>query len=355
MFAFVTLVAWAYNKVVLQGDSSLTVPLIKAEEGAIKVPPQNPGGLEVPHQDSSIYNSLDGRDESDEDVQFTDSADMHDEDDADAPLLKKGFILEQGKLAEDKPLEAESLFGDSREGAIARARQNIERQKPFISDNDIRDMEELEEQNLERVAPEEVDAGIIIETGQSGPDLIKAPKPAKNPRRNVAQDVAVSSSAAVETQSETVTEDEGEKPKNFSDVLQSLQQDMAQEDIAKGSDLNLESFDEIHTAALLPKPRNNSFVTTQRGEAVEIVLKNSYVQLASLPNESDAQKEWAILQQRYGDVLGALPVRYKTVDLEGRGRYTRIQAGPLSEEEARGTCAALQAAGKQSGCIVVSD
>jgi cell division septation protein DedD len=31
------------------------IPLIKAETGPIKVKPQNPGGLEVPHKDKAIY------------------------------------------------------------------------------------------------------------------------------------------------------------------------------------------------------------------------------------------------------------------------------------------------------------
>ncbi len=36
------------------------VPLIKAEPGPVKVKPQDPGGLQVPHKDKSIYERLEG-------------------------------------------------------------------------------------------------------------------------------------------------------------------------------------------------------------------------------------------------------------------------------------------------------
>ena len=65
LIAWVTLSAFAgalwfaYEQGVRAGMES-TPPLIKAEAGPVKVPPDDPGGLEVPHQDKEIYERLAG-------------------------------------------------------------------------------------------------------------------------------------------------------------------------------------------------------------------------------------------------------------------------------------------------------
>ena len=65
LIAWVTLSAFAgalwfaYEQGVRTGMET-TPPLIKAETGPVKVPPDEPGGLEVPHQDKEIYERLAG-------------------------------------------------------------------------------------------------------------------------------------------------------------------------------------------------------------------------------------------------------------------------------------------------------
>ena len=48
---------YAYSQGVQRGNN-LVPPLIKAEQGPVKVQPDNPGGLQVPNQDKQIYESL---------------------------------------------------------------------------------------------------------------------------------------------------------------------------------------------------------------------------------------------------------------------------------------------------------
>jgi cell division septation protein DedD len=46
-----------------EGRDPLTqggIPLVKAEPGPVKVKPQDPGGLKVPHKDKSIYEQIEG-------------------------------------------------------------------------------------------------------------------------------------------------------------------------------------------------------------------------------------------------------------------------------------------------------
>lgn len=48
---------YAYSQGVQRGNT-VVPPLIKAEQGPVKVQPDNPGGLQVPNQDKQIYESL---------------------------------------------------------------------------------------------------------------------------------------------------------------------------------------------------------------------------------------------------------------------------------------------------------
>lgn len=69
LIAWVTLSAFAgalwfaYEQGVRKGMET-TPPLIKAHAGPVKVPPDDPGGLEVPHQDKEIYERMAGGEES---------------------------------------------------------------------------------------------------------------------------------------------------------------------------------------------------------------------------------------------------------------------------------------------------
>lgn len=60
---FGTVVWYAYQEGQQTGISEIT-PIIKAEEGAIKVRPDQPGGMEIPHQDKMVYSQIDGSDAS---------------------------------------------------------------------------------------------------------------------------------------------------------------------------------------------------------------------------------------------------------------------------------------------------
>ncbi len=62
--AFVAAVWYAYDRGVRQG-ATFSPPLIRADHSPTKVRPKDPGGLEVPHQDKLVYETLAG-DEAEE-------------------------------------------------------------------------------------------------------------------------------------------------------------------------------------------------------------------------------------------------------------------------------------------------
>ncbi|MBX3454328.1 SPOR domain-containing protein [Ferrovibrio sp.] len=76
------------------------------------------------------------------------------------------------------------------------------------------------------------------------------------------------------------------------------------------------------------------------------------VQLASLPEQSQAQATWTQLQRKFPAELGGLSPSFERVDLGARGIYFRLQAGPLRDRAAaQALCEKLSAA--KQGCLVV--
>ncbi len=50
--------AWFADREPAQGDGIAIVPLIRAEAGPAKAPPDDPGGIQVPHQSALIYDEM---------------------------------------------------------------------------------------------------------------------------------------------------------------------------------------------------------------------------------------------------------------------------------------------------------
>jgi cell division septation protein DedD len=370
MFCFVGLAFWAYNKVVVEGDTSMTVPLVRAPEGPYKSPPEEPGGMDVPHQDTAIYDMLnEDRDATDEETVVFRDVENEDEnvtqpsddliDETDGALLQKGFVLEPKQTAvNDKP-SIERLF-DEAEDQVALAKKNIEAVEAsldvedpqlIVSDQDIsslaKDIEQ--EKNLD---PEEVDAGIIIIDPTSMKDNVKAPAPFGKPK--------------------IVASNKAENKSDFNNVLDGVlktDNDLkanSGQDVTPSSVAKIVGLERASTYASMKKPMTRRSSSSNRPvlalpssaspsvtSSSDAVSKDFFIQLASLPSADRAAQEWALLQTRYPDILGRITTRYVDADLGDRGVYTRVQAGPYTEENAREACAALAAAGKTSGCIVV--
>ena len=79
---------------------------------------------------------------------------------------------------------------------------------------------------------------------------------------------------------------------------------------------------------------------------------NYKVQIASVPSQEQAEKEWAKAKAANGDLLGSLTMSIQRADLGAKGIYYRVQAGPLSDDAAAKTlCSSLQS--RKIGCLVV--
>jgi hypothetical protein len=76
------------------------------------------------------------------------------------------------------------------------------------------------------------------------------------------------------------------------------------------------------------------------------------IQLASLTSADAAEKTWVGLQSKHAVLLGDMAVNIQKAEIDGKGTYFRVQAGPLpNRATADDMCAQLKAAAQD--CIVV--
>lgn len=102
------------------------------------------------------------------------------------------------------------------------------------------------------------------------------------------------------------------------------------------------------------KPAETPKAATPPAQTAAVPAKGSAykVQIASVPSQEQAEKEWAKAKAANSDLLGALTMSIQRADLGAKGIYYRVQAGPLADDAAAKTlCSSLQS--RKIGCLVV--
>jgi len=76
-----------------------------------------------------------------------------------------------------------------------------------------------------------------------------------------------------------------------------------------------------------------------------------YVQMGSVKERAGAEGEWKKLQKSFS-ALSPLGMRVQEADLGAKGKFFRIQGGPVTEAQAKSICDSVKAQ-KPGGCLVV--
>lgn len=76
---------------------------------------------------------------------------------------------------------------------------------------------------------------------------------------------------------------------------------------------------------------------------------STYIQLAAVKSEAEAQSQWSKFKAKNPE-LGSLSMRTQKADLGDKGIFYRIQAGPLTADNATKTCTAVKSRG--GSCII---
>ncbi len=276
----------------LGGDDSGEIPVIQAEQQPDKVRPEEPGGLQVPHQDLQVLN--------------------------------------QG--AETGPAEPERLLPPPETPEpLPQAAQDAA--DPAPAPPALGETPATGDTTAAAVAPDAGDLPLPETAAPAEVAAVPPPPPAEITGGSEASQTP--EAAAVPTPPAT----EAAAPKlEAAEVPPATTQAPAPTPAPAKPEAPAES-----QQAALPPAAEESPATGDSG---------IFIQLGSLSNKEGVPKEWARLQKAFPDFLGDMKLAVQSVTLEGRGTFHRIQAGPLPN---RGTaeemCAFLKDA--KQACIVV--
>lgn len=291
------------------GNEPETVPVIQADARPFRVVPDEPGGMEIPHRDSTVFSSLRNVESGDE-VRVEN---LFAEEDTEEPMPRSQLFA--GLNTEDEMNdidpsagteellsegfdEDETLFGDMKEdasGEFAATREAVT--------DDVEDR-----------------------VGATAEDLMIDEKP-------------------LETAELVEPKEEPQEPKP-TEVAKPVDEKPAMEAVAEPKPA--------------PKPEP---VVEQKMAALDSTAKpdlvsgqgdgTHFVQIGAVKSAVAAESGWGAYQKEYSPVLSGLDHRIQRADLGDKGVYFRIQAGPLTKAKADSVCAQIKAQ-KPGGCIIVA-
>ena len=248
-------------------SGSGTPPLIKADQGPVKVKPDQPGGENIPFQDSTVYDRLGQNDNGKQ------------------PPMEK--LLPPPETPVQLPQPA--LMPQAQPQASPAPTAST----PLNTDPAA-------------LAPKLEGIPTVVTTGvQPAPQQLPLDQPAP------AQPVPAQPSAPLPAAAQ-------------SDPIGAL------------------------AAAALAKPQTATPVSPANIAALE----GSYrIQLSAVRTQDAVAPEWARLKHHFPETLSALKMEATKTEVEGKGTFYRIEAGPLDQNGAKAACEHLRAQGL--GCFVI--
>ncbi len=273
-------------------EAGQNVPIVRADDTPYKIIPDDPGGMEIPNKDSTLFSSLQGDDEDERQV--------------------------ENLLADDEneePMPRSQLFAGLNTNATPDL--HAEAQQTPLDEPLDNDEERIVEQAKEAEA-------IIEDIADDGIEAIEVEK-------------------SREEKAETVEKLVEETDKS---IMPSVPSSTATEDSSE-SNVKLELLPEPEAAKPAPKPE----VKTTNTATTAPAAGDYYVQLASVTSRMGAESEWKKLKSKYSSQLAGYSHRVEAADLGARGTFYRIQAGPVSKAQANEACTAIKRI-DPNGCLV---
>lgn len=271
-----------------------TVPIIRADNSPIKERPNERGGMNIAHKDSTIYNTMRGGEQGHVENLL---AERPTQGSVNRDELFAGIKAQQAKKQQEKTTILE---------------QNIIETPPQHN-------EENSEENSQ--APALIAAQSVSITPKAEPAndtakrrIVNVTTPTARPQHAAkAPAVASAQSAAKPTDKKELT--------NLLAEVQGLKIDPIQR----------------------KKPAPAKPATFKAG--------NHYIQIGSLRSEAAAKSHWAARKKEFATALAGFSLRIEHIEIAQRGSFYRVQGGAVSKDTAKSACAAINARHNNS-CIV---
>lgn len=306
------------------------VPIIRADAEPYKYAPEDRGGMPIPHQDSTIFAAM--RNDS-PDRKVENLLSDGDEQPMDRQQLFAGLKTD---LAEATQKAAESTDDNIQVAGMGRVGEGYDNSRPLneterraLAAKRNREMLNQEASPLPGDDNDNSGSGSGVLTGAEVKPGMNAPIPSDVPDTSAVEAAEDATPEATTTTTAPVAE---KLP--AADVVPPKSTTPAKTEVAK---------DAAKPAATKPVEKADAAPKASSGGS-------SYVQVASVPDESKAAGEWAKLTSTL-PMLSGQSYRVQTANIPGKGTFHRIQVGPMSKDDAVALCTAIKVK-KPGGCLI---
>lgn len=321
--AFAGIIAISYPD---GGDAPENLPVIQADASDYKTQPSEIGGMDVPFQDSTVFDITQGGD-------------------APSNIFGTGRpvenLLEPSAPAEE-PVDIASLSDEQLQEVAADA--EVIEVSPRSGE-----VESLIEEEVS--APVEQAAEEVVAKAE---EAAAAPTPAPTPQKTqtVAQtQEKIPPQQLIREVDELAASGDARPDKlhaagSSPETIAFVRSVLDQKDGKPSPDAT--SAQQASLAAAM-----NAAEPASGGDAIKAPSTTPgsyYVQLGSVTSRTGADSEWGKMQKSLP--LGGLAYRVQEANLGDRGTFYRIQAGPMSKDSANALCDSIKAQ-KPGGCLVV--
>jgi cell division septation protein DedD len=304
MLGFGTVTWYAYNQGILEGSED-AAPLLRPK-GALKAPPSNPGGVDVPNRDKYVFNTLEQR-EDDQKVERL----------LPPPEQPKELPPEQTKPSVITPLPKSEKSGVTEESASVVSNEA----RPRTANEALKKALDLVQKDAPPPLP------------PPGSESAVAEKSPATETVQLAQSQTPSGPIRLTPgkRSPTVTEAKSAPSPPPPPALKAPRAKPAAPKAPKST----------------PKPTSSS-----KRSPVRATSKGYYIQLGALRSASAAKRAWSIAKKKNLDVLRGRTLSVERANVPKKGVYYRVQSGPFADSRsAKRLCDALKR--RKQGCFVV--
>jgi hypothetical protein len=369
------------------GDGSGTPALVRADDGPVKVRPENPGGSNVPNQDNKVFQAMKGSNDAaapkqeklistgEEPVNVAERAQPRVVTPQSAAALEPAENSDNAELpgVEDEPVLADAA-DDPIAAEIAAAPKGEDRIEQTASADS-----QAENGEIIAVQPRRVRTMVVRPDGTLVPQEEPAPAAAQQQPENAGQTASLEPADPSQNLADPSAAPEATaslQPSGSEPLKAPAAGGTARESATPASQAAAPA---AEPAPRQPEPTSPAQAggTPNSGPTVpsrpadqpmnvvgevggeQVAAANTAaanagaawsVQIASQPNQAAAQSTYENLARRYGDVIGGRGVNIVKADIAGKGTYWRVRVPAGSREEAISLCENYKSAG--GNCFV---
>ena len=359
------------------------LPVLEPASGSFRVRPEDRGGMEIPHQDSALYQALSDETTKPDGLGIADNtaktAISPSEPSAEKPQKKPGKAQQGGTDPSTDPDFGESKhfaglekalkqkFGDdvSHPDNFPETQKTTPVKPPVTPERKVENLaylsprEQVSDQADTKPATrkkdrkQESNKATQVNTQAEAPVENQTQPPVESQAAPPIENQAKTKSKKAGTETKvTQQNDPGDSQAPLNRIIDPVLKQGASQDSTvpeKKPETETGPGSETDNQAQDTSPEVTDEITED-----EKTEKGSLVQVGSMTSQDRAEEEWSRLSSRYSDILKDRPYRIEKADLGEKGVFYRLQAGPFTRQVAQTICGELKKAGKKGGCLVVA-